>query len=129
MFRHRSKLVFVFALVSVSYSVIQAVLWSRSQAALTELFETQPVLAGLGTVASGVASIVLLPHFFSSVAASILAVIGFLAKNDGLVLASAVLLTVATALFFVAALWLVPVLVVGFWGYSIQRRINHKATA
>ena len=125
----RSKVALVFAVLSVVYSVVQAVARTRSQAALTDLFESEPFLAGLGSVAGTVASIALLPHFLSSVAASVLGLVGFVTRNDGLLLAAAIMITVAVVLFFVAALWLVPLVVLGFWGYSRQRRINHTTAA
>ncbi len=106
------------------YTVVLAVLWTSAQSALTEMFETEPWLAGFGTVASGVASIVLLPHFISAVIASVLGVIGFFARNDGFVLAAAILFSVALAMFFLSALVLLPVVVLGFVGYANQRRIN-----
>ncbi len=122
----RSKVVLVFALLSVIYTVALSVLWSNAQSTLTQLFETDPFLAGLGTVAGGLASIVLLPHFISAVFGSILAVVGFLTQNDGFVLASATLLSVAVAMFFFAGLLLLPVLILGFIGYANQRRLNNS---
>jgi hypothetical protein len=120
----RSKAVFFFALVGLIYTVVLAVLWTSAQSALTEMFETEPWLAGFGTVASGVASIVLLPHFISAVMASVLGVIGFFTRNEGLVLAAAILFSVALAMFSLSALVLLPVAVLGFVGYANQRRIN-----
>ena len=120
----RSKVVLVFALLSVIYTVVLSVLWSNAQSALTQLFETDPLLAGLGTVAGGLASIVLLPHFISAVFGSILAVVGFLTRNEGFILASATLFSVAVAMFFLSGLLLLPVVILGFIGYANQRRLN-----
>ena len=120
----RSKVVLVFAVLSAAYTVVLSVLWSSAQSTLTELFETDPLLAGLGTVAGGLASIVLLPHFISVVFGSILAVVGFLTRNDGFVLAAATLLSVAVAMFFLSGLLLLPVVILGFIGYANQRRLN-----
>ena len=120
----RSKVVLVFALLSVTYTVVLSVLWSTAQSTLTQLFDTDPWLAGLGTVAGGVASIVLLPHFISTVFGSILAVVGFLTRNDGFVLAAATLLSIAVAMFFLSGVFLLPVVVLGFIGYANQRRLN-----
>jgi len=120
----RSKVVFFFALFGLLYSVGMTVTWSLGQAALTDLFTSDPVLAGLGTVAGGVASIVLLPHFISAVLGSVLGVLGFLARNEGFVLAAATLFSVALAMFFLSAVVLLPVVVLGFVGYANQRRIN-----
>jgi len=122
--QRRSKVAGVFAILGALYSVALIVVWSSSQSALTELFATDPFLAGLGTVAGGVASIVLLPHFITSVFGSVLAIVGFFARNDGLVLAAAILFTVALAMFFLSAIVLLPVVVLGFFGYSNQRRLN-----
>ena len=120
----RSKVVLVYALLSVIYTVVLSVLWSNAQSTLTQLFETDPLLAGLGTVAGGLASIVLLPHFISAVFGSILAVVGFVARNDGFVLAAATLFSVAVAMFFLSGLLLLPLLILGFIGYANQRRLN-----
>ena len=120
----RSKAVLVFAVLSAAYTVVLSVLWSSAQSTLTELFETDPLLAGLGTVAGGLASIVLLPHFISVAFGSILAVVGFLTRNDGFVLAAATLLSVAVAMFFLSGLLLLPVVILGFIGYANQRRLN-----
>ncbi len=124
MSQRRSKIALVFAILGVVYSVGLMVAWSSSQAALTELFTTDPFLAGLGTVAGGVASIVLLPHFITSVAGSVLAVVGFFSRNEGLLLAAAILFTVALAIFFLSAVFLLPAAILGFFGYSNQRRLN-----
>ena len=120
----RSKVVLVFAILSVIYTVVLSVLWSTAQSTLTQLFDTDPWLAGLGTVAGGVASIVLLPHFLSAVFGSILAVVGFLTRNDGFVLASATLFSIAVAMFFLSGVFLLPVVILGFIGYANQRRLN-----
>ena len=120
----RSKAVFVFAVLGTVYTVVLIALWSSSQSALTELFMTDPFLAGFGTVAGGVASIVLLPHFISVVFASVLAIVGFLTRNDGFILAAATLFSVAVAMFFLSGLLLLPVVTLGFIGYANQRRLN-----
>ena len=120
----RSKAALVFAVLSAVYTVALIVVWWSSQSALTELFATDPFSAGLGTVAGGVASIVLLPHFVSAVFGSVLAIVGFLTRNDGLILAAAILFSVAVALFFLSGLLLVPVVILGFVGYAAQRRLN-----
>ena len=120
----RSKVVLVFAVLGALYTVVLAVLWSGAQSALTELFLTDPWLAGLGTVAGGVASIVLLPHFISAVFASVLGLVGFFTRNDGFILASAILFTLAVAMFFLSGFLLVPVVILGFIGYANQRRLN-----
>ena len=120
----RSKSALVFAALSSAYTVALVVVWWSSQSALTELFATDPFSAGLGTVAGGVASVVLLPHFVSAVFGSVLAVVGFLTGNDGLILAAAILLSVAVAMFVLSGLLLVPVVIVGFIGYSRQRRLK-----
>jgi hypothetical protein len=124
MSNRRSKAAFVFAVLGTVYTVALIVLWSSSQSALTEMFTTDPFLAGLGTVAGGVASIVLLPHFISTVFASVLAILGFLTRNDGFILAAAILFSVALSLFFLSGLLLLPVVVMGFIGYASQRRLN-----
>jgi len=128
MSHRRSKIALVFAIFGVLYSVGLIVAWSSSQAALTDLFTTDPFLAGLGTVAGGVASIVLLPHFISSLFGSVLAVVGFFSRNDGLLLAAAILFTVALAMFFLSAVFLLPVVILGFFGYANQRRLNTSPT-
>ena len=120
----RSKAVFVFAVLGTVYTVVLIALWSSSQSALTELFMTDPFLAGFGTVAGGVASIVLLPHFISAVFASVLAILGFITRNDGFILAAATLFSVAVAMFFLSGLLLLPVVILGFMGYANQRRLN-----
>ena len=120
----RSKAAFVFAVLGTVYTVVLIALWSSSQSALTELFMTDPFLAGFGTVAGGVASIVLLPHFISAVFASVLAIVGFLTRNDGFILAAATLFSVAVAMFFLSGLLLLPVVILGFIGYANQRRLN-----
>ena len=123
-FGERSAVVVVFAVLGTAYTAVLAVLWSSAQSALTDLFETDPWLAGLGSVAGGVASIVLLPHFISAVFASVLAVVGFFTRNDGFILAAATLFCVAVAMFFPSGLLLVPVVILGFIGYANQRRMN-----
>lgn len=124
MFSRRSKAVFFFAALGTGYTVVLSVLWVSAQSAITDQFETDPILAGLGTVAGGVASVVLLPHFISAVFGSVLSIIGFLTRNDGLVLAAAILFTVAVSMFFLSALLLLPAVILGFVGYANQRRLN-----
>jgi len=123
MFTRRSKVAFIFALATVLYSVAMVVLWNRGQSALTELFETDPFLAGLGSVAGGVVSIALLPHFLSALMGTVVSVIGFFTKNDGLLLAGVILFAFALSMFFLSAVVLLPIVVLGFFGYSNQRRL------
>jgi hypothetical protein len=120
----RSKVVLFFAVLGAVYTVVVTILWSRAQSALTDLFLSDPLLAGLGTVAGGVASIVLLPHYISAVFASVLAAIGFLTRNEGFILAASTLFCVAVAMFFLSGLLLLPVVILGFIGYANQRRLN-----
>ena len=122
MLKRRSFAAFLAAAFATVYTVTMMVIWSQGQAALTELFTTNPIVAGFGSVAGGVVSLVLLPHFITSVAGSLLGIIGFVFRNDGLILAAAILYVVSAALFFLSVPFLLPSIVLGFFGYANQRR-------
>jgi len=120
MFKNRSKTAFIAAVLGVAYAIYSVVYWSGASAGVTD--DAEAIGAALATV-------LVLPHMLLTVLASIFAVIGFFIRKPGLILTGAILFAVAAALFLLYAVFLIPSIVLGFVGYSKQKKINAVAAA
>lgn len=120
MFVNKSKAAFLAALLGTAYSVYIIMYFGGV------VGETDTTNAG-ETIGAGIATLLVLPHMLVTVLGALFGVIGFFIRSAGLTLTSAILYSVAAALFFLYALFLVPSIVLGFVGYANQKKIN-KAT-
>jgi predicted branched-subunit amino acid permease len=54
--------------------------------------------------------------------------IGFFARKTSFQLTAAILYAVAAVLFFLYAIFLIPSIILGFIGYSVQKKLNKSST-
>jgi cytochrome c oxidase assembly factor CtaG len=117
MFENRSKAAFLAALLATAYAIYSVMYWGGV------VGQTESLDSG-EAIGAGIATLLVLPHTIVTVIAALFGVIAFFTRSTGLILTSAILYSVAAVLFFVYALFLVPSIVLGFVGYSNQKKIN-----
>jgi hypothetical protein len=117
MFENRSKAAFIAALLATAYSIYSMLYWGGV------VGQTESMDAG-EAIGAGLATIIVLPHLIVTVLGALFGVIAFFIRSPGLILTSAILYSVAAVLFFLYALFLVPSIVLGFVGYSNQKKLN-----
>jgi hypothetical protein len=118
MFKNRSKAAFLAALIASAYAIYSIVYWGEAAGS------TQTATDSAEALGAGLATLLVLPHVIVTVLAALFGVIGFFVRSAGLILTSAILYSVAAALFFVYALFLVPSIVLGFVGYVNQKKLK-----
>jgi hypothetical protein len=117
MFENRSKAAFIAALLATAYSIYSMLYWGGV------VGQTESMDAG-EAIGAGIATLLVLPHLIVTVLGALFGVIAFFIRSPGLILTSAILYSVAAVLFFIYALFLVPSIVLGFVGYSNQKKLN-----
>ena len=75
-------------------------------------------------IGAGIATLLVLPHMLVTWLGIIFGLVGFFTRKAGFHLTAAILYAVAAVLFILYALFLVPSIVLGFIGYSVQKKIN-----
>jgi cytochrome c oxidase assembly factor CtaG len=120
MFENRSKAAFLAALLATAYAIYSVMYWS-GVVGQTETLETGEAIG------AGLATLLVLPHTIVTVLGALFGIIAFFTRSPGLILTSAILYSVAAVLFFLYALFLVPSIVLGFVGYSNQKKLNKGA--
>lgn len=123
MFEGRSKAAFVAALLGLAYSIYSVVYWAGVAGASVTAQDTAEAIG------AGLATALVFPHMLVTILATIFAVIGFFVRKTGLILTGAILFSVAALLFLVYAVFLIPSIVLGFVGYSKQKKINRARAA
>lgn len=116
MFNRRSPLILISSGLGTLYALLILVylLDAPSSALYTDF--------GLGT---GLAMVFAVPHALTAVIGGILGLIGFFRQSTQQVKASAILFSVAAAVYLVWAIFLVPSIVLAFMGLSAQKKINN----
>jgi len=120
MFKNRSKAAFLAALFGSAYAIYSIVYWSGAIDATQSGDSAEAFGAGLATL-------LVLPHMLVTVLAALFGVIGFFVRSAGLILTSAILYSVAAALFFLYAPFLLPSIVLGFMGYVNQKKLKQAS--
>jgi heme/copper-type cytochrome/quinol oxidase subunit 2 len=121
MFKTRSKVAFLAAVFATAYAIYSLVYWGGV------VGETQSTDAA-EAIGSGLATLLVVPHIIVTVLGALFGVIAFFTRSAGLILTSAILYSVAAALFFVYAIFLVPSIVLGFVGYSKQKKLKRASS-
>ena len=76
------------------------------------------------TNAGALAATLVLPHLVVLLVGVLIGWIGYLSRKTGFSLAASILYSVSAGLFFLYALFLVPSIILGFVGYSRQKKLN-----
>lgn len=120
MFTNRSKAAFFAALLATAYIIYSFVYWGgvAEQTGSSDAGEA---------IAAGLATLLVLPHNIVGALGALFGIIGFFNRSAGLILTSAILYAVSAAIFFLYAPFLIPSIVLGFVGYSKQKKINKES--
>lgn len=119
MFSRRSKASFWATLIAVAYGIYAIFYWVGTNASSEGDEEA---------IGSAIATVLVLPHLLVTWLGIIFGMFGFFARKTGFQLTAAILYAVAAALFFIYAIFLVPSIVLGFIGYSVQKKINKSSS-
>ncbi len=115
MFHQRSKASFWATLIALAYGIYAFSYWVSTNAS------TEGDAEALG---SAIATVLVLPHLLVTWLGIIFGMFGFFARKAGFQLTAAILYAVAALLFFLYAIFLVPSIVLGFVGYTVQKKLN-----
>ena len=119
MFTRRSKAAFFAALIGLLYGIYLISYWSGTLATAEDDAEL---------IGAGIATALVLPHMLITWLAVIFGIIGFFNRKAGLLLTAAILYCVGALFFLLYAAFLIPSIVMGFIGYSVQKKINASAS-
>lgn len=115
MFENRSKAAFIGAVLATAYSVYSFIYWAQTNTGTADTAEA---------IGAGLATLLVLPHAITTAVGAILGLVGFFTRSAGLILTGAILFSVAAVLFLLYAAFLLPSIILGFVGYSAQKKLN-----
>ena len=81
---------------------------------------------GAEAVGGAIATALVTPHMIMFVIGAVFGWVGFVGKKSWGALVAAILYSVGTLFFLVYFMFGVPILVLGFVGYSMQKKLNAK---
>lgn len=119
MFTKRSKAAFWASLIGLAYGIYLISYWSGTLATAEDDAEV---------IGAGIATALVLPHLIVTWIALIFGVIGFFTRKAGFLLTAAILYCVGALFFLLYAVFLIPSIVLGFIGYSVQKKINKSGS-
>ena len=119
MFNKRSKASFWATLIAFAYGIYAFSYWVSTNAS------TDGDAEALG---SAIATVLVLPHLLVTWLGIIFGMFGFFTRKTGFQLTAAILYAAAAVLFFLYAIFLIPSIVLGFVGYSVQKKLNKSST-
>jgi len=115
MLERRSKAAFWATLIAVAYGIYAIVYWVGTNSSTADDAEA---------IGAGIATLLVLPHLLVTWLGIIFGLIGFFTRKTGFQLTAAILYAVGGVLFIIYAIFLLPSIVLGFVGYSSQKKIN-----
>lgn len=116
MFKKRSKVLFVCALLATIYVIYLVCHFSGSISSSNSDAET----AG-----SVLATALVTPHMIMTAMGALFSWLGFFLRKSWAALVGAILYCVGLVLFFVYFMFSTPLIILGFVGYSKQKKINN----
>lgn len=117
MFNNRSKTLFIGTLLAIAYTIYVIGYFGSTAANSSGGSDA----AAVGT---GLAVLLVLPHMTFLLVGTIFGIIAFFSRKAGFALTAAILWAVAAVVFILYAAFLIPSIVLGFVGYSAQKKIN-----
>jgi predicted RND superfamily exporter protein len=117
MFKNRSVVAFLAAVIGLAYSIFILSYFTSINSEAVD--DSEAVGAALATV-------LVIPHMLLAMLATIFAIIGFFTRKAGLILTGAILFASSALLFLLYAAFLIPSIVLGFVGYAQQKKINKR---
>ncbi len=120
MFKERSKLLFVTAILALAYAIYLIVYVSNANGSAGDTAEQ---------VGTAIGTALLLPHIVMVSLGAIFSWLGFGLKACWAILVGAILFCVATLFMPLYFMFTVPLLVLGFIAFSKQKKINANSSA
>jgi hypothetical protein len=115
MLQRRSKATLIATILAFAYGIYSIVYWVGTNSSTTDDAEA---------IGAGIATLLVLPHIFVTWLGIIFGIIGFFGRKTGFQLTAAILYSVGAVLFIIYALFLLPSIILGFVGYSSQKKLN-----
>ena len=116
MFKNRSKVLFIGALLATMYTIYLMAHFGSSMASS----DSAEAIGG------AIATVLVTPHMLLTGLGAIFSWIGFGIKKNWGALVGAILYSVGAILFIPYAMFSIPLIVLGFVGYAKQKKINKK---
>lgn len=113
MFRDRSKVLFVCAILATAYS-LYLIFYFGSSMSSTDSAEA---------IGGAIATALVTPHMICMAVGAIFSWLGFLLRKSWGALIGAILYCVSALLFMLYAMFCIPIIILGFVGYAKQRKI------
>ena len=114
MFNNRSKIAFLSILLALAYCIYFFVSYKE---AINQDNQDQNIILEL-------LFILALPHIGAVILALFLDVLGFMLKNQQLLLVSSIFFLIGSVLFILYAMFVFPIAIITFIGFRNQRKIN-----
>ena len=115
MFKNRSKLTFIALVLAIAYAIYLMTYFGSVNAETTSDSEA---------IGAGLATLLVLPSLLVLVVGILLGIIGFFNRSAGLQLTAAIIYASAALFFLLYAVFLIPSIVLGFIGWSHQKKMN-----
>lgn len=113
MFRNRSKILLVCAILATIYS-LYLIFYFGSSMTSSDSAEA---------VGGAIATALVTPHMICMTVGTIFSWLGFLLRKSWCALVGAILYCVSALLFMLYAIFCIPMIILGFVGYAKQRKI------
>lgn len=113
MFKNRSKALFICALLATIYVIYLIIYFGTAMGDLKSSEE----------IGGAIATALVTPHMVVMGVGAIFSWLGFFTKKPWSALVGAILYCVGALLFIVYAIYCIPMIVLGFVGYSKQKKI------
>lgn len=114
MFNNRSKALFVCALLATAYVIYLMVNFGSSMASSDST----------EAVGGAIATMLVTPHLVLVSLGGIFSWLGFFLRKPGFALVGAILYCVGAVLFLLYAMFCIPLIILGFVGYSKQKKLS-----
>ncbi|MBE7012614.1 MAG: hypothetical protein E7416_00845 [Ruminococcaceae bacterium] len=115
----RSKCLFVATALATCYAIYL----------ISYFFGTTASSEGAEAVGGAIATALVMPHMIMFLIGAVFGWIGVFAKKTWAALVGAILYSVGTLMFMMYFMFGVPILVLGFIGYSKQKKLNNESTS
>lgn len=117
MFKNRSKVLFVCAVLATIYVIYLICYFGGSMGNLNSSEE----------IGGAIATALVTPHMTVVGIGAIFSWIGFIGRKSWGALVGAILYCVSALLFIIYAIYSIPLIILGFVGYSNQKKINKQS--
>ena len=116
MFKNRSKVLFVCNILATIY-VIYLLCYFLGSTASSDSTEA---------LGGAIATAIVMPHMFLMLLGAIFGWLGFCMRKNWGALVGAILYCVGAFMFLLYAMFSIPIIILGFIGYSNQKKLNDK---